>query len=107
MRTKLPAIVNSIRQLFAIDHKLNMFQLKQIIMLSLFSIVLINTCQSLNLIENNLNPQQRTKIDDDLRDFVEFIKLQMQCGYEPAGVPPLAPYQAEFKEFNVQGNTYG
>ncbi|XP_073825961.1 uncharacterized protein [Musca autumnalis] len=65
--------------------------------------VVLNSCQSFTLGDEKILPEGRTKFDDDLREFMEFVKLQMQCGYEPAGVPPLAPYHEEFAEFNVQG----
>lgn len=75
--------------------------------------VFLNTCPHVEgaLVEEelqggNFRPEGRTKFDDDLRDFVEFIKLQMKCGYEPAGIPPLAPYQDDFVDFNMQGNTW-
>ncbi|CAD6997372.1 uncharacterized protein LOC105665410 [Ceratitis capitata] len=41
----------------------------------------------------------RTNFDDDLRELVEFFRLQMPCGYEPAGIPPLAPLKASYREF--------
>lgn len=51
---------------------------------------------------DNLLPQPRTKFDDDLREVVEFLKLQMVCGYPPMNVPPLAPFEMEFKNFEWQ-----
>ncbi|XP_013102606.1 uncharacterized protein LOC106083872 [Stomoxys calcitrans] len=67
-------------------------------------VVFLNTCQPLATIEGYIAPEGRTKFDDDLRDFVEFIKLQMKCGYEPAGIPPLAPFEKEFTKFNIVGS---
>ncbi|XP_011181193.1 uncharacterized protein LOC105211470 [Zeugodacus cucurbitae] len=44
-----------------------------------------------------LEIEGRSVFDDDLREFVEFLRLQMPCGYEPAGIPPLAPLQAGYR----------
>lgn len=43
----------------------------------------------------------RSMFDDDLREFVEFLRLQMPCGYAPAGIPPLAPLQAGYREVEL------
>ncbi|XP_065358728.1 uncharacterized protein LOC135952644 [Calliphora vicina] len=48
----------------------------------------------------------RTKFDDDLREVVEFLKLQMQCGYPKAGVPALAPYRSDFVEYDFEKSTW-
>ncbi|KAM7352103.1 uncharacterized protein ACRADG_004741 [Cochliomyia hominivorax] len=47
-----------------------------------------------------INPAMRTKFDDDLREIVEYLKLQMQCGFPEKDIPPLAPYQNEFVPFD-------
>lgn len=60
--------------------------------------------QQLDSNTTNLLPETRTKFDDDLREIVEFIKLQMVCGYPPWGVPPLTPFEMDFKEFEWHKN---
>lgn len=80
-----------------------MLKLTQIIKIALILGIFLQTSQSYKLFDERLQPEGRTKFDDDLREFMEFVKLQMQCGYEPAGVPPLAPYQQDFAKFDLQG----
>ncbi|XP_011212216.2 uncharacterized protein LOC105232274 [Bactrocera dorsalis] len=48
-----------------------------------------------------LEIEARSLFDDDLREFVEFLRLQMPCGYAPAGIPPLAPLQAAYREMDL------
>lgn len=43
----------------------------------------------------------RIMFDDDLHEFVEFLRLQMPCGYAAAGIAPLAPLQAAYRGINV------
>uniref|UniRef100_A0A1I8NG16 Hemolymph juvenile hormone binding protein (JHBP) n=1 Tax=Musca domestica TaxID=7370 RepID=A0A1I8NG16_MUSDO len=80
-----------------------MLKLTQIIKIAIILGIFLQTSQSYKLFDGRLQPEGRTKFDDDLREFMEFVKLQMQCGYEPAGVPPLAPYQQDFAKFDLQG----
>ncbi|XP_067625370.1 uncharacterized protein [Eurosta solidaginis] len=55
--------------------------------------------------------ESRTLFDDDLREFIEFARLQMPCGYAPAGIPALVPLHASYREVssvtekaNIHGN---
>lgn len=49
---------------------------------------------------------EAAKFDDQLREFVEYLRLHMSCGYEPAGIPPLAPYHAEEKDFALKNSQW-
>ncbi|XP_017478245.1 PREDICTED: uncharacterized protein LOC108368013 [Rhagoletis zephyria] len=49
----------------------------------------------------NIGFETRTIFEDDLREFMEFVRLQMPCGYPPAGIPPLVPLHADYKDVNV------
>ncbi|XP_075150489.1 uncharacterized protein LOC142224591 [Haematobia irritans] len=81
-----------------------MFKLRHLFLIyTVILLIFLNTCQAN---EESRQPEGRTKFDDDLRDFMEFVKLQMKCGYEPAGIPTLAPYEEDFKEFNIAVNTW-
>ncbi|KAI8121057.1 hypothetical protein CVS40_7800 [Lucilia cuprina] len=50
--------------------------------------------------------ESRTKFDDDLREVVEYFKLQMHCGFPAYGVPPLAPYRSDFTKFDFQKSSW-
>ncbi|XP_061396171.1 uncharacterized protein LOC133331812, partial [Musca vetustissima] len=81
-----------------------MLKISQFLIFAITVGICLNNCQAYRLIDDTkLGPEGRTKFDDDLREFMEFVKLQMQCGYAPAGIPPMAPYQQEFAEFDMQG----
>ncbi|XP_030569895.1 uncharacterized protein LOC115769306 [Drosophila novamexicana] len=43
----------------------------------------------------------RTLFDDELREFTEFLRLQMHCGYPERGIPILAPAQLAYKELDI------
>lgn len=45
-----------------------------------------------------LEIEGRTNFDDYLREVMEFLRLQMPCGYAPAGIPPLVPLYAPYRE---------
>lgn len=49
----------------------------------------------------NFGIDTRTIFDDDLREFMEYVRLQMPCGYPPAGIPPLVPLRADYKDVKV------
>ncbi|XP_037960308.1 uncharacterized protein LOC119689536 [Teleopsis dalmanni] len=86
--------------------------MRQILVFFLFVCILQNlTWQTTDAVAITKRSSSRALFDDELREFIEFLRLQMRCGYADAGIPPLAPYQAEFKEFainqgdwNVRGN---
>lgn len=65
----------------------------------------LNFSNALNEIQD-LDIEQRTKFDDDLREIVEYLRLQMQCGFPEKGIPPLAPYHNKFVEFDLQNSEW-
>lgn len=79
--------------------------MSRVSLLIIFSLILtstnLNISNALNEIQD-LDIEQRTKFDDDLREIVEYLRLQMQCGFPEKGIPPLAPYHNNFIEFDFQ-----
>lgn len=83
--------------------------MSQVTILIIFSLILIssNLSASNAFSENEeLDIEQRTKFDDDLREIVEYLRLQMQCGFPERGIPPLAPYHNNFVEFDLQNSEW-
>lgn len=71
--------------------------------LALFTLLTI--FQTLPWVSNGTPIQlsSRTVFDDELREVVELVRLQMVCGY--AGIPPLAPYQEEHRQIVLKTST--